>query len=148
VDWRSGVLIVCFVIFTPYAWEYLVAFVSDLMPVHALSGVVQIDAARSTTVQVAVQVAIDSIIFSLFACVLIAVPLGTILTSIHKRTVLIYAGLSTLHLMLVFSCEGVSTSGFYWPQVAVDAAAFFVWLMVGLLLGASLRKCYRRTREI
>ncbi|MEM7206719.1 MAG: hypothetical protein AAF434_02740 [Pseudomonadota bacterium] len=143
MDWRSAVLIVCFVIFTPYAWEYLVAFFSGWIPADALSGVINSEGAAGVTVQVA----IDSVIYSLFACVLIAAPLGAILTTIQKRIVLIYAGLSTLHLLLVFPYESVSTSDFYWPLVTVDAIAFFIWLIAGIFLGAALRNFYRRIRE-
>ncbi len=140
VDWRNSALIICFVIFTPYAWEYLAAFFSGIIPA-GLVGELLVDDLNE---HVNLGVILDSIVNSLFACVIIAVPCGAITNKQHLRNALVYAGLSTVHLIVVFVFERISVTTFYWPLVVVEIIAFFIWLYLATLAGAVTRKFYRK----
>jgi len=89
-------------------------------------------------------VILDGIVNSLFACVVIAVPCGAITNKRHLRNALVFAGLSTIHLIVVFVFERISVTTFYWPLVVAEIIAFFVWLYLATLAGAVLRKSYRK----
>ena len=140
VDWRNGVLITCFVIFTPYAWEYLAAFFAGVIPVSLVS-----DAVFSSQGEwISARLVLESMVYSLFACLLIAVPLGVLTNKAHRRNAVIYAGLSTLHLIVVFLYERISATTFYLPQTMVEAITFFFWLSLAMLAGGMIRKSYAR----
>lgn len=140
MDWRNGVLILCFVIFTPYAWEYLTAFFAGVIPAEWLSTALF----GTSGSHVNAIVVIDNIVYSLFACAIIAMPLGAITNRYYMRNATLYAGFSTLHLVVVFAAEHIHSSTLYFPLAAVEAVAFSIWLFLATLVGAVARNAYLR----
>jgi hypothetical protein len=140
VDWRNSVLIICFVIFTPYAWEYLAAFFSVTLTAGWFGGLPLGGAAEFASLSVI----LDSIVSSLFACLVIAIPCSVIANRSHLRNALIYTGLSTVHLTALIVLGDISVATIYWPHVSAEIFAFFVWLNLGYLAGVLVSETYRK----
>ena len=139
VDWRNSVLIICFVIFTPYAWEYLAAFFSGALTAGWFGEL----PVGGSVVSANLIVIFDSVVSSLFACLVIAIPYGAITNRSHWRNSMVYTGLSTVHLTAVIVLEDISVATIYWPHVSTEIFAFFVWLNLGTLVGVLVSETYR-----
>ena len=140
MDWRNSVLIICFVIFTPYAWEYLAAFFSGALTAGWFGEL----PVGGSVVSANLIVIFDSVVSSLFACLVIGIPCGAITNRSYLRNRLVYTGFSTAHLTGVILLEDVSATTLYWPYVSAEIIAFFIWLNLATQVGARVSKSYQK----